>query len=119
MPQRRLVQIYPSRELRAQISAFQDQQHLSNAELVLQAIEATHQDLPALFAPRSTSRLFVRSPRARRSADVDTVQVGIRLSAAHVEAIDNLVSAAQAPSRSAYICRALEVYLATRPPGGG
>lgn len=119
MPQRRLVQIYPSVELRAQISAFQAEQHLSNAELVLQAIEATHRDLTTLFAPRPTSGLFLRSPKSRPVVDADTIQVGIRLSAAHVEAIDDLVSTAHAPSRSAYICRALEVYLATRPTGGG
>lgn len=110
-----MIQVYVPKDLRQQISQLQEEHRLSNAELILGAIEQTHQDLPSLLRPANAG-LFSRDYRPRHSASDDTIQVGVRLLAEDVEQIDRLVSTCQAGSRSAYIVAALEQFFAQRQP---
>lgn len=112
---RRMIQIYVPKDLRGLMVDLQQLEGLSNADLVLGAIEATHQTLPAVFAAersgRSPGGLFSRSYRPRKAHTADTIQVGVRLLTADIAQIDHLVSAAQIGSRSAYIVAALKEFI--------
>lgn len=113
---RRMIQIYVPRQLRLRMQQVQSENRLSNAELVLGAIEETHQ---ALVVPTPRQRvagtLFSRSYRPRKAATADAVQVGIRLLQTDIDQIDHLVSTSQTASRSAYIVAALNTFLADHP----
>lgn len=92
---------------------------MSNVELVLTAIQATHQQLEGIIAAESAipdGGLFSREYGPRRDAGGATVQFGIRLWQEDIEQIDQLVSAAHARSRSAYIVSALRTYLSQQNP---
>ena len=114
-----MVQVYLSPGLAEQVRAVQARAGMSNAELVLSAIQATHEQLGAVIAAESaipTGGLFSREYRPRREVDGGTVQVGIRLRLEDIGQIDELVSAAHARSRSAYIVSALRTFIAQQNP---
>lgn len=116
---RRMVQIYLSPALAEEVRTLQARAGLSNAELVLSAIQATYEQLEAVIAAESaipTGGLFSRGYRPRREVDGGTVQFGIRLRVEDIDQIDELVSAAHARSRSAYIVSALRTYVAQQNP---
>ena len=108
-----MIQIYLPVELRNQVRRVQDEDDLSNAEMILTAIEATHQDLLMRPEPRPGA-LFSRDYRPRKQAGEQVVQVGVRLLSDDIEQIDSLVSASHTDSRSAYIVAALKAYVAQR-----
>lgn len=111
---RRMVQIYLPRTLAEKVRVMQEERDLSNAELILNAIEATHEELAGLIAAESAIKvggLFSREYRPRREAEVGSVQIGVRLAVGDIALIDELVSSAQARSRSAYIVTALRAFL--------
>ena len=110
---RRMIQIYLPVDLRDQVRRVQDEDELSNAEMILTAIEATHHDL-LLQADRGPRALFSRDYRPRKQASDQVVQVGVRLLSGDIDQIDALVSASQTDSRSAYIVAALKAYVAQR-----
>lgn len=116
---RRMVQIYLSQVLADQVREVQVRAGLSNAELVLSAIQATYQDLGAIIAAElaiPSGGLFSREYRPRRDSDSGSVQLGIRLRHADIAQIDELVSSTQARSRSAYIVSALRTYVSQQNP---
>jgi hypothetical protein len=108
-----MVQIYLPVELRDHIRQVQAEEELSNAELILTAIEATHQTLQVRPDPRPGG-LFSRDYRPRKQPTERVVQVGVRLLCTDIDQIDGLVSASHTDSRSAYIVAALKAYLAQR-----
>ena len=110
---RRMIQIYLPDELRDQVRRIQDDEELSNAEMILTAIEATHQDLRVRADPRPGA-LFSRDYRPRKQSQDRIVQVGVRLLNADINQIDSLVSTSRTDSRSAYIVAALKAYVAQR-----
>ena len=117
--QRRMVQIYLSPDLAEMVRQVQAGAGWSNAELVLSAIQATYQQLEGVIAAESaipTGGLFSREYRPRRGTGSATVQFGIRLRQDDIDRIDELVSSAQARSRSAYIVSALRTYVAQQNP---
>lgn len=117
--QRRMVQVYLTPGLADQVRQIQVGAGMSNAELVLTAIQVTHQQLEGIIAAESAipdGGLFSREYRPRRDAAGATVQFGIRLWQEDIEQIDQLVSAAHARSRSAYIVSALRTYLSQQNP---
>ena len=117
--QRRMVQIYLSPDLAEMVRQVQAGAGWSNAELVLSAIQATYQELEGVIAAESaipTGGLFSREYRPRRGTGSATVQFGIRLRQDDIDRIDELVSSAQARSRSAYIVSALRTYVAQQNP---
>jgi hypothetical protein len=112
-----MIQIYVPKDLRVHMSEIQQEEGLSNAELILGAIEATHETLVvAARAERSGTGLFSRSYRPRKPANEDQIQVGVRLLDSDIAQIDRLVSAAHTGSRSAYVVAALKAFLARRFP---
>lgn len=112
-----MIQIYVPKDLRVHMSEIQQEEGLSNAELILGAIEETHETLVvAGRAERSGNGLFSRSYRPRKPANEDQTQVGVRLLHSDIAQIDSLVSAAHSDSRSAYIVAALKAFLAGRFP---
>jgi hypothetical protein len=84
------------------------------ADIVLDAVEATHDTLDDLIAsrrpPTERSALFVRSARAA-AGDEPHVQVYLRLPAENLRILDHLTQTHRAPNRSALIGAALEAYL--------
>lgn len=110
---RRMIQIYLPVELRDQVREVQAQDELSNAEVILTAIEATHEHLQLRPDPRPGG-LFSRDYRPRKQAVERVVQVGVRLLGTDIDQIDSLVSASHTASRSAYIVAALKAYVAQR-----
>ena len=110
---RRMIQIYLPVELRDQVREVQTQDELSNAEVILTAIEATHEHLQLRPDPRPGG-LFSRDYRPRKHAVERVVQVGVRLLGTDIDQIDSLVSASHTASRSAYIVAALKAYVAQR-----
>ena len=110
---RRMIQIYLPVELRDQVREVQAQDELSNAEVILTAIEATHEHLQLRPGPRPGG-LFSRDYRPRKQAVERVVQVGVRLLGTDIDQIDSLVSASHTASRSAYIVAALKAYVAQR-----
>ncbi len=85
------------------------------ADIVLDAIEATHDRLGDLLAAQrpkvERSALFVRTTTPAAKSDEPNVQLYLRLSADNVGVIDQLVDTHKAPSRSALIAAALNAYL--------
>ena len=114
-----MVQIYLSQNLAEQVRDVQARAGMSNAELVLSAIQATYRDLEAIIAEESaipTGGLFSREYRPRRDTGSASIQLGIRLRQGDIDQIDELVSSARARSRSAYIVTALRTYLTQQKP---
>ena len=114
-----MVQVYLSPDLAEMVRQVQAGAGWSNAELVLSAIQATYQQLEGVIAAESaipTGGLFSRKYRPRRGTGSATVQFGIRLRQDDIDRIDELVSSAQARSRSAYIVSALRTYVAQQNP---
>lgn len=113
-----MVQIYLSEALAEQVRDVQSRAGMSNAELVLSAIQATYRHLTTIIAEESaipTGGLFSREYRPRRDTGA-SVQLGIRLRQDDIDRIDELVSSAQARSRSAYIVTALRTYVTQQKP---
>ena len=112
-----MIQVYVPKDLRVQMLEIQQEEGWSNAELILGAIEGTHEGLVvAGRAERSGTGLFSRSYRPRKPVSEDVVQVGVRLLDSDIAQIDRLVSTAHTDSRSAYIVAALKAFLANRFP---
>jgi hypothetical protein len=82
-------------------------------EIVLSALDATHQQLAQHFAPTtSTTSLFSgRSARRRLRHEEAQVQVSMRLVADDLVVLDQLVTATKAPNRSALVAAALDLHL--------
>lgn len=113
-----MVQVYLSETLAEQVRDVQSRAGMSNAELVLSAIQATYLDLDTIIAEESaipTGGLFSREYRPRPDTGA-SVQIGIRLRQDDIDRIDELVSSAQARSRSAYIVTALRTYVTQQKP---
>lgn len=108
-----MIQIYLPVELRNELQHVQKVDELSNAELVLTAIEATYQDLRVRPDPRPGA-LFSRDYRPRKQSPDRVVQIGVRLLTTDIDQIDSLVSTSHTDSRSAYIVAALKAYVAQR-----
>lgn len=114
---RRLIQAYPDLPLRARLTAFVHSSAMSNAEATLAAISAVHDQLGSRWAPTSKapSQLFTRSAY-HRPPSVEVQQTGIRLDIDDIATIDDLAAHAGAPSRSAYVCAAWDLFLPALPP---
>jgi len=112
-----MVQVYVPKDLRVHMLEIQQEEGWSNAELILGAIEETHEGLAvAGRGERAGSGLFSRSYRPRKPGNEDVIQVGVRLLDSDIAQIDRLVSTAHTGSRSAYIVAALRAFLANRFP---
>lgn len=83
-------------------------------EIVLDAVEATHDQFDTLLAgagPRTErSGLFVRSVKTAGNAEPH-VQVYVRVTAENLDVLDGLVRRHRAPNRSALLAAALDAYL--------
>jgi len=82
-------------------------------DLVLSALDATHERLGDHFTPAaaSTSMFTGRGPRRRLRHDEPQVQVSLRPVTDDLTIIDQLTASLGAPSRSALITAALDLYL--------
>jgi hypothetical protein len=82
-------------------------------DLVLTAIDATHDRLSQVFGPQSPAAgsLFTGHRRRRRRHAEPIVQVPIRPLESDLKIIDRLVAECQAPSRSALVSTALDLFL--------
>jgi len=89
---------------------------ISQADVLLDALSATRDQLPELVAPvqheatQAEGDLFVRTSRPRESAPRATLT--LRLAPKNVSAIDQLVVESASPSRSRMCAAALGAYLA-------
>ena len=108
-----MIHVYVPAELHRRLEQFQADRGWSNAELVLGAIERTHDALVIpTYAEREGNGLFSRSYRPRVAPSTNIVPVGVRLLQSDIDQIDELVSASTTSSRSAYIVAALQALLA-------
>jgi hypothetical protein len=98
-------------ELREALRDRSRREKRSQPNVVLDAIEATHHDLPVLLEHSGPERttLFVR-PTARQQ-DTARVPVSVRLPSEAVETIDKLVGQAKAGNRTELLVAALRGYL--------
>lgn len=91
------------------------QQERPYTDIVLDAIDETHQRLAQLMAPvrgdRSPGSLFKGRETRRRRHDEPQVQVSLRPSRSDLAVIDRLVREHRAGSRSALVATALDAYL--------
>jgi hypothetical protein len=96
------------------------EQDRSYTDIVLDAIDETHDRLAELVAPARGNRpqgsLFKGRERARRRHDEPQVQVSLRPSKNDLGVIDRLVREHRTGSRSALIAAALDNYLPVPDP---
>lgn len=89
-------------------------ERVSQPDVLMDALSATHDRLDALLAPVTTpptsDGLFLRRPPHRTTTD-PMATLSLRLLTANLTAIDELVTKHQAPSRSALCAAALRGYL--------
>lgn len=85
----------------------------SHGEMIIHALENTHQLLPTLLHPATTggSLFGARASRATRSADGPFTPLGYRLRNADYRVLDELVTDLGASSRGHLISVALSAYL--------
>jgi hypothetical protein len=88
----------------------------SQPEVIMDALSSVHHDLGKLLAEReqpvvSDGLFFRKSSRTGSSEPLATLS--LRMLSSNIDAIDELVSLHQAPSRSALCLVALKAYLAT------
>lgn len=90
-------------------------ERVSQPDVLMDALSATHDRIDALLAPVTTPStsdgLFLRRP-PQRSATDPMATLSLRLLTANLTAIDELVIKHKAPSRSALCAAALRGYLA-------
>lgn len=111
----RPVIVYLPVSLRDRLRQLTVDRDLTYTELVLEAVDATHEQLASLLTPGKPSRarsLFQQSatPRRRRHAEPH-VQVSLRLVPEDLAVIDRLVSDLHAGSRSHLVATALQAHL--------
>lgn len=104
--------IYIRPELLDQIRDWRRSHEITNGDLILDAIQATIDQLPDLIAPTPVSAdgMFARESRQHH---VGKVQFSARLRGDNVAVIDELVDKFEAGSRSRLIEAALAAYLPT------
>ena len=114
------VVIYTSTTLRSRISAYLDQTHARNADLLFDAFEATADDLPRLWAdslrgssPQGRS-LFDRGDAPQRASSEPQVGWYVAMSPANQAVLDSLVrevTGGSARKRTALAVLALSAFL--------
>lgn len=86
----------------------------SQPEVIMDALSAVHQDLGKLLAEREqpvvSDGLFLRKT-SRTASSEPLATLSLRMLSSNIDAIDELVSQHQAPSRSALCLVALKAYL--------
>lgn len=102
--------IYVRPELLEQIRVFRRTTEVTNGDLILDAIEASVDQLPKLVAPKQVSGdgMFARTTR---DGHIGKVQLSARLLDENLHVIDELVDQLSAESRSQLIEAALTAYL--------
>jgi hypothetical protein len=99
--------------LLAPLAAKKDAEGLSNGEIIICAIEATHASLEDLIHPAPTAGGSVfaeRRSRPSRAGDGPLTQLNYRLREADFDTLDRLVERFQASSRAHLITVALTAY---------
>ncbi len=106
------VVVYLPVSLRERLRSRRAAEDVPFAEIVLDAVEATHERLGDLAAPPASTRstLFVRSPRPKHDAEPN-VQVYLRLNDQNLRVLDRLTQDHKAANRSALVAAALDAYL--------
>lgn len=88
----------------------------SQPEVIMDALSSVHHDLGKLLAEREqpvvSDGLFLRKS-SRTGSSEPLATLSLRMLSSNIDAIDELVSLHQAPSRSALCLVALKAYLAT------
>jgi len=88
----------------------------SQPEVIMDALSSVHHDLGKLLAEREqpvvSDGLFLRKS-FRTASSEPLATLSLRMLSSNIDAIDELVSRHQAPSRSALCLVALKAYLAT------
>lgn len=88
----------------------------SQPEVIMDALSSVHHDLGKLLAEREqpvvSDGLFLRKT-SRTGSSEPLATLSLRMLSRNIDAIDELVSQHQAPSRSALCLVALKAYLAT------
>jgi len=88
----------------------------SQPEVIMDALSSVHHDLGKLLAEREqpvvSDGLFLRKS-SRTGSSEPLATLSLRMLSSNIDAIDELVSRHQAPSRSALCLVALKAYLAT------
>lgn len=112
----RPVVVYLPASLQERLRMYsKQQQERPYTDIVLDAIDETHQRLAQLMAParggRSPGSLFKGREMRRRRHDEPQVQVSLRPSRSDLAVIDRLVREHRAGSRSALVATALDAYL--------
>ena len=106
---------YVSVEVSEQVRDLARRESLTNADVIFDAIEATHTDLPALLGtpevPAAGGRLFARTERRPVGKKV---QISAVISDANLEAIDGIATKLGAESRSQLVETALTAYFSGR-----
>jgi hypothetical protein len=116
---RRVVVVYVRASLRGRLrTAAAARPDVTHTDLVLAALDATHDQLGAQFQGTRTgapgSMFSGRQGRRRLRHEEPQVQLSIRPWADDLAIIDRLVEEAEAPSRSALVDAALDSYLPGR-----
>jgi hypothetical protein len=110
----RPVIVYLPVSLRDRLRQLTAERDLTYTELVLDAVDATHERLPSLLTPeKPRARSLFRqptAPRRRRHAEPH-VQVSLRLVPEDLAVIDQLVTDLDAGSRSHLVATALQAHL--------
>lgn len=111
-----MIQFYPPVELAARLESYRAAHRVTAAQLILTAVEATHERLPSILKaaeqPATEPSLFSGSHVSTPPASADTRQTGVRLLSEDIATIDHLASTTAAKSRSAYLVAALETFFA-------
>jgi hypothetical protein len=114
------VVIYPRRAVRVALRERCRQEKTTTAEVVMDAVQATHDDgrLAAAYAPRlPKDGLFKRKPRVVVDRDNvgDTSMVSFQLDRDNLEVIDQLWPDMGASSRNKFLDTALALHLNVDP----
>lgn len=118
----RPIPMYLSSDLHERLQQYKRQHEVSIPNIVMSAIEATYEKLPALIqdsttelTPPGATRLFNRpatvNRRLPRGEGVGREVVNIRVSTEHADVIDRIKDEMKAPSRNALLTTALTEYL--------
>lgn len=118
----RPIPMYLTSDLHERLQQYKRQHEVSIPNIVMSAIEATYEKLPALIqnsttelTPPGATRLFNRpatvTRRLPRGEGVGREVVNIRVSTEHADVIDHIKDEVKAPSRNALLTTALTEYL--------
>jgi hypothetical protein len=108
------ITVYLPVSLRDRLNAHRRAVGQTLTAVVLDAVEAAHQDLDVLLAayrPAAGAGLFAHRPAPLITRDEPNVQVGLRPSRADLAVLDELVERHHAPNRSVLVTVALDSHI--------